>query len=492
MLPDPPRPETTVFDYLRLLRRRIRLILGVTALFALGGLVIGILDQRDYESEAAISVEPVGGETDFGSVPDPVSVATDAALRLASTAVREAEAGLTARQVMKQVTVERIPDSTLLRVAVAGSTRRESTRLTQAYTRALVAELRARARAPLARTLRRVVEDRASVEVRLRRSGGRRLLERAASLESDERRLRSRIARLDSGLTIAQPVGPAPQTRSGLVHRSLVGMVLGAFLGLGLALVTDFLDQRPRSGAHLAHRFGVPYLGHIGGGFEPTRPNASAHDVRALLSTPSRGDRSYVLAAVPLHPEALAGTAGMQLASSFAIGGQSVVVIDLDLARGTVGQVIGASDARGTAEALVWAGVEPDMQTVELSTESGVSEVAVVTAGARVADPGSLLAGSRVASLLDGLRAGFDMVIAVCAPYSTSGTVRPVLKHADTLLLFADLARVDLGAMGAVADELRRLDVPVAGLVTIEGDRAPSGSGVPSRNPQPAGAQLSQ
>jgi capsular exopolysaccharide synthesis family protein len=117
------------------------------------------------------------------------------------------------------------------------------------------------------------------------------------------------------------------------------------------------------------------------------------------------------------------------LAVSFALAGQRVVLVDLDLRHADAHKLVGTHNEFGVTDVLLGRrGLDECLQYVELSDVSGRGQPGLyfLSTGPGVANPTELLGMGRTARMLDGLARQADLVLL---------DTPPVLPVADTLVI---------------------------------------------------------
>jgi capsular exopolysaccharide synthesis family protein len=249
-----------------------------------------------------------------------------------------------------------------------------------------------------------------------------------------------------------------PRTTLNLV----IGLLVGALLGFGYALVRHQFDRRLRSSEEVEKQFGVPVIGMIpqssqmrqtdgrelalvvtgslsestastAEGFRKLRTNLAYMDVDhpprvIVVTSPKQSDGKSTVAA--------------NLAAAIAIGGQAVTLIDGDLRRPTVADSLGIVDGAGLTDVLVGR-VEP-AQVIQ--DHPDVPGLRVLASGAIPPNPSELLGSKSMQSLIADLAA--DAMVIIDAP--------PLLPVTDAAVLTrsADGAIVVISHAGTLDTEL--------------------------------------
>lgn len=324
----------------------------------------------------------------------------------------------------------------------------------------------------------------------------------------NEMALSTRLQSLDatsSNVKIVDRARPAVAPfRPNRLLNVLVGLLLGASLGVAAAFFLDYLDNTIASPAEVDRLVHLPVLATIPrhGETAPARvvsmrrtaaagpPAASGpvdlvvhRDRRApvseayrelrtaiLLSNAGRPPRRIVVTSA-LPEEGKSATA-INLATVLAQLGRRVAIVDTDLRRPRLHHAFGVDNARGMSTFL--SGLEDDPNGLVRPT--GVEHLGVVPSGPIPPNPSELLNGERfagfAAALLD---AGFDHVIFDSPPVlSVADPV--ILGHAsDGVVLVARAHRTPRESLRLAVERFSQAGVKPFGVVLNDVDDAAQG-----------------
>jgi tyrosine-protein kinase Etk/Wzc len=246
------------------------------------------------------------------------------------------------------------------------------------------------------------------------------------------------------------PVKP----RKGLVV--LVGVLLGAFLSVGVVLLKQLLNRGIEDPAHI-EELGLPVYASI-----PISPTQVGDSVRGRF----RGDGKVHLLAInepadlaveairslrtSLHfarleaknnvvlisgssPNAGKTFVSSNLATVIAQAGQRVLIIDADMRKGTLHKALGSAQSPGLSDVLV-GGV-----TVEqaIRTLPGLENLQFITRGDVPPNPSELLMHENFTCLLGRVTTEYDLVIIDTPPILAVTDAAIIAHHAGTSLLVA-------------------------------------------------------
>jgi capsular exopolysaccharide synthesis family protein len=260
--------------------------------------------------------------------------------------------------------------------------------------------------------------------------------------------------------------------RPNLLLNMALGIFLGLVVGVGLALLFEYLDDTIKSPDDVEKLLGLAVLGVIPR-LKGTTPIEVAKDPRSAFCEAYRSVRTALQFAtgsgVPrslLITSATPGegktTTAMTLALNFAQLGKRVLLIDADLRNPSLHRAFGLDNSNGLSNFLSGA-INPQeaIQTVPDTT------LQVMTSGPLPPDPAELLAGSKMLSLLTVAMAKYDQVV-IDAPPTIGIADALIIAHiAAGTLLVVDSGGTRRGvAQGAVKRLLSARAHMVGGVMT--------------------------
>ncbi len=238
-----------------------------------------------------------------------------------------------------------------------------------------------------------------------------------------------------------------------------IGLLLGLFAGIAAALLLDHLDDTVHAAADAEQKLGLPVLGIVPLARTGT-PEQAMRDPRSALAESYRSARTALqfatsdgvprtLLVTSTRPGEGKSTSVLALAQSFAQMGRRVLLIDADL-RNPAQHNLGTLDnSRGLSNVLAGA-----LAWREVVIAGGAGAHDLIACGPLPPNPAELLAGPRLATLLQEARSDYDLVILDSPPVLGLADA-PVLGHlADGTLLVIEAGgpRID-----HARDTLKRL-----------------------------------
>jgi capsular exopolysaccharide synthesis family protein len=280
----------------------------------------------------------------------------------------------------------------------------------------------------------------------------------------------------------------------------LIGLMLGAGLGIALAVVLNNVDSRVRSVADVVEAFNIPVIGQVPSlarSQRGTNEIITYEEPNSALSEAYRSIRTRLSALVEgvhhLHPQpdwrdaAIGGSNGhtragkvflvtspgvgdgksttvANMAAAFADAGRSVIVVSGDLRSPSIHRYLDVpDDAPGLGDdmgQMTVADVERRLQPTSLPN------VRFVSHGSLVSNPGELLAANL--PVIAAARALADIVLIDSPPVLAANDATELLPAVDGVLLVARLGRTRRNAARSATNLLESLGAPVLGVIALE------------------------
>ncbi|MEZ5971634.1 MAG: AAA family ATPase [Hyphomonadaceae bacterium] len=277
---------------------------------------------------------------------------------------------------------------------------------------------------------------------------------------ADQSQLSAPTTRLLSRATLpGQP--SSPQLRFAL----LMALAAAVLVGLGAGAFAELFDQSVKNADDLEAKVGVQAISSI-----PTiskrmmrqMPPAERHPSGYLVGRPmsafteslrvlrtvivySKLDlSSKVVAVTSALPDEGKTTISMCLARVAAMSGQKVCVVDCDLRKQSINDVIDIETDVGILQVL--AGEAPWRSAIVKDPNSDAHVLPIAASGFT---PRDVFGSDAMGNLISELRAHYDLVILDCAPILAVAETRIVVGRADTTVLVARAGRTHIGAMRA-------------------------------------------
>jgi exopolysaccharide transport family protein len=292
----------------------------------------------------------------------------------------------------------------------------------------------------------------------------------------------------------------APSSPRRILFLGFAG-VLGTGLGLGLALLLEFLRSSVKTGPEAERAFGYPVVGfipfvqrrrlrrsHKHGALVHNLVDASASQfseaVRSLrlgLRLTNLGQAPKVILITSSIPGEGKSAAAALLAASSAASGQRTVLVDCDLRHQSISTAF-AEHKTGLAEILT-----ATASVSEVTIRHPVIGSYLIPAGSPIANPADLLTSERMRQLIAQLRDLYDYIVLDASPLLPVIDALALAALADKILVVVEWNRTPRTCIAEALKILRPEAHRIAGIVLNKVDVEQLhgygyGSGYPSRD----------
>lgn len=416
--------EGVLEQLLRVVRRRKWIVLQAVVVVPLLALVFSLTQEDEYTATATLLFRqaPIGiaeGE----SVEDPTRVAATngqlVGLPIVAEKAAEALEGVSGGEVLESVSVEPSSEADTAKISATTGNPELSAAMANAYGQAYISFRRGADRGQ--------VQD--AIDVAEASLAGLSPAEQegkeGAALNEQLDRLKLAQALQTGGAELVQPADP-PSSRSSPkpLRNVMLGLVLGALLGLGLAALLSRIDRRVRTVDELEGLYGIPILARIprsqrlsrrrsneaigpqtqeGEAFRVLRTNLRYFNVdeqlrSILVTSPETGDGK--------------STVARTLAMTMAEMGDEVILVEGDLRKG--GELRGVTGGPASGLSNVLAGTPYEKVLIEVDVPGGGAQsrsLTVLPSGPVPPNPSELLDSAQMRRLLTQLQENFRIVV---------------------------------------------------------------------------------
>ena len=494
MQANPPAPfppaqaeEGALGPYLRALRAH-RLLAVLIVLAALAGSIAYLaLRAPEYEAESQLLVTPVAAEDEtflglevLRTSDDPTrTVQTAATLVDSPQAARRAAQRLggdwTPAAVMAAVEVEPKGESNILSVTARTDDSREAARLANEFARSALA-VRDQALG------RQISLKLAQLEARLERLPGASLA--AADVGARVDALQSIQTDGDPTLSIAQPAS-VPTSSAGAPSWLIVALALlaGFALASGTAIVLELLNRSVRDEEDAVTHFPLPVLARVplvsrresrpapGGSWALPPPVREAFRSVLLQLGEREGDSSRTLMVTSASTGDGKSTTAVNLAVSIAAAGHEVILMDFDIRKPDVAEMLGLEEPPpldvlvGTAASGNAGSAFSDL----LVSPPGLPNMSVLATGASRAGGSALveLLDRTLLELLAEAKKHAEYVVLDTAPLGEVSDALRVAPQADDILMVVRAGGTNRANLETARDLLLRSGYVPKGFILI-------------------------
>jgi capsular exopolysaccharide synthesis family protein len=259
----------------------------------------------------------------------------------------------------------------------------------------------------------------------------------------------------------AQPPG-GPYSPN--IRRSLtLATFFGLFLGVGLVLFIDFLDQTLRTPDQVERYLGAEVLSTLPKLTDDTARTLreAFQSLRTALMLAARGDGCQIVMVTSAAPEEGKTTVAYNLAKVLATGGAKVLMIDADLRRPRIHRIIKAKNVRGLTSVVLG-----ERQASEvIHTQAEIPNLDVITSGPLPPNPPELFGKSTFRTMLEAARESYDWVVIDTPPVASVTDPVMCARVVDMLLLVVQYGGPKRQMVRESMRQLGRTGVRIAGVL---------------------------
>ena len=464
------------------LRRRARIVVVVTAASVALALLWSAFQPSRYEAKAKVLLQPQSSESlfdnQFAQRPDPARAVQTEIEILKSLPVRQ-EVRRRAGEA-PPVSARPIGQTDIIDVAVEHEDPKKAAAIATAYAGAYIDLRRERAVQSLLDASEQIQKKLASLEQEMATTSGAErdslvqqygiFRQKLDQLQVDTELRRGGAQLVAEAAVPTEPVSPKP------VRAALFALVLGGALGVGLALLGEYLDDSVKTDEDVQKVApGLAVLGLI-----PAIPSWKAQDEAHVISVedpsspPAEAYRTLRTAVQFLalessvtriqftSPNAQEGktTTLANLGVALARSGQRVALVCCDLRRPRIHEFFGLSNSQGfTSVLLGTASLRSALQA------TAVDRLYVLASGPLPPNPSELLNSRVAAELLDRLTADGFLVLIDSPPLLPVTDAMVLAKRVDATLLVCNSGKTTRKELQRAVDLLRQVNAPLAGAV---------------------------
>jgi capsular exopolysaccharide synthesis family protein len=457
---------STLYDYLRVIRRRWLVIVAFTVALGAAALAFSLAQKPTYEASAQIAFNDIAAELSLVSgtaaVPD-IFAGTRAA-----TNAELLTRGAVTNRVAKRLDSDLSPAELSAAISTRVGLQTNLVILTATSGDPALA-------ADIANAYAQVVKQIGTREAqdllnKLEKSAARELEQADTGDNADSFRLSSlqdRLSRIRTLQDVTEPVEvavsafePTDPVAPKPARNTVLGLLLGLTLGVMAAFVRDSLDRRLH-GAHEVHQeLDVPVLGRVsetaliypGLAADRSAPMSEAdfeafRILRTNLRALTEGEPLRTLLVTSGRPDEGKTAVSLSLASAFAVAGQRVLLVECDLRRPSFARRLGVRDVPGLTDYLSGNAEPRDiLQVVKLTapsgaqngsraTRGGAGSMVCIAAGSPVPLSAELLSGERFRDFLEKVTKAYDAVVIDASPLLAVGDPLDLVSQVDGVLM---------------------------------------------------------
>ena len=267
------------------------------------------------------------------------------------------------------------------------------------------------------------------------------------------------------------PISPKP------VLSVVGGLFAGTILGIAAAFAVQVLDPRLRREEQLRRLYRLPILARIPREVKKTdnpidplalSPAASEayRTLRGTLAVQKRnyGDAARVILVTGSSPSEGKTTTAVNLATSLAAAGNSVILMESDLRRPSIGRALGVKPTYGMVSVLI---ESIDLEDALVTTEQFGSNFGLLLADYEGGWISELFALPAARQLIEDAREIADYVIVDSPPLTDVVDALPLASYVDDVLLVVKLGKTTLSKLAQLGELLAENGIKPAGFTVV-------------------------
>jgi succinoglycan biosynthesis transport protein ExoP len=493
---DTPR-YASLRDYLRVLRSRRLLILGVMVAFAAAAFLVSSLQKKEYTAQTSlsfqdISTDPLLNQQSIPTIsPDQLAAINADLIKRPSVANQVKDrlnTNLTAADLQDSVSTEVSTRTNFVVIQAIRDAPDFAARLANAYGAVVLKQDTQELSTRVNDTIDRLKDQLKDTK------GGT-----ASQDLLEQQLLQQQIARLETIRDLAQPVQvakpatvPSSPSSPKVAQNTILGAILGLAFGLLAAFMRDSLDRRLRNTDEVQAELKLPVIGRIPDDAlgHPGFANGAVDDADVHLEAfrMLRTNLEFLQAGSPIKtvmvtsglPEEGKSTVAMALAGAAAVAGKRTLLVECDLRRPCFADRLGVEAQPGLTDYLVGQAEPADiLQVVKLSppirmggngkgTAKDAEEYAnmvCITAGSTSPLPAEMLGSDRFASFLAEVSKAYDMVVLDTSPILSVVDALELAPQVEGLLVCVRLSKTTKEEARAAGEALAHLPGRPTGVV---------------------------
>lgn len=458
-------------DYLNVLRARKGIIIASTLIVALTALAVSLLQPPTYGATAKVLIsERDTGAALLGQLIPELSSQPERALQtqvqlaqlrpIAEATIRKLNLGVTPEVLVESVKVTAQGQTNLIIIEATADSPEKAAKIANTMAAEYVVwsqQLKRRSLKDAADEVQRRLDiaqdqilelgrkiqqsgktDELSAELQLVLQTYGTLAEKLESLRINQQLEGGAGVVVEPAAVNPDPVAPSP------LRNAVLGLAVGLVFGLGMAFLTEYLDNTIKSTDEAERTYGAPVLGTI-----PV-DQIEKGDRRRLVITEAPGSATAeayrvlrnsldfinfqhdmkTIVVTSAAPGEGKSTVAANLAAALANAGKKVVLVSVDFRRPTTQQFFNVNNMIGLSDVLL--GTHSLKAALQ---RPGDSQLLVLTAGKMPPNPSELLGSSKMQEVVKSLEEWGDWVIIDTPPLLAVADPAAVSRWADGVLL---------------------------------------------------------
>ena len=291
-----------------------------------------------------------------------------------------------------------------------------------------------------------------------------------AELLSSYENIRLSRLRSTSNIVSYEPANiPTKPIRPQVPRDSILGGIIGLFFSGFIVFLIEYFDNTFRTADEVDRLLHLPVIGYIGHTNRsipyvdkyPRSPTAEAfRTLRTNLEYATNGHPLKTFLITSAHPADGKTTVAVNLACTQAQGGKNVLLVDGDLRRPHIHEILKISNSVGLSNLFR----DTNLSLIDIVKIWKYENFGVITAGKIPPNPADLLASNKMASILDISKQTADVVIIDVPPFLVADA-SILSSRVDGVILVIRPGKTPMDAIKATLEQLHRAKANIVGVV---------------------------
>jgi polysaccharide biosynthesis transport protein len=262
----------------------------------------------------------------------------------------------------------------------------------------------------------------------------------------------------------------------------LLGIIMGLFGGVGLALFIEYLDNTIKTPDDIEERYNIPVLATISKSKnkieslytvvldEPSSAlSESFKSLRAPILLSSSDSPPKTILVTSMAPKDGKTTIATNLAIAIAESGNKVMLIDCDLRRPMLHKIFGLDNTKGLSTFI------SGTSDIKIVQDVQPKNLGIITSGPIPPNPSELLISKRLKDLVHLLKDKFDFIIFDTPPLISVSDTLIVSKIVDASIIVTRFGKTTYDIMNHGLKQMAGIESKVIGTVINAVDEKKSG-----------------
>ena len=274
------------------------------------------------------------------------------------------------------------------------------------------------------------------------------------------------IIQKDPAPVPTSPVSPQP------MRSAIIGAMIGFLIGAAVVVLIEFLNDSIRDPQEITRKYGIPIMGTIASFDSSESPLITIKQPRSPVSEAFRALRTNLqffsidrplrtILVTSTSPSDGKTTVAVNLASVIAQSNQSAIIVDADLRRPRVHQLLQVPNRVGLTDQFIH---EEDFYASAIKP-SGIKDLSVLTSGNLPPNPSELLSTEKMVEIIDQLKIRFKTVIIDTTPILAVSDATILAPRVDGVLLVIKPSITKRSDFGHAIEQLKKVNANLLGIV---------------------------